>query len=532
MKAPMSSTLNCLAAALCATLLTPAVAQKAGGVLRVYERDSPPSASIHEEGTSSTLVPFMPLFNNLVLFDQHAKRNEPGNIRGDLAQQWAWSADATVLTFKLTPGVKWHDGKPLTSADVKCTWDTLAGKRDAGWRKSPRSGWYSNLEEVTINGDLEVAFKLKRPQPSFLSFLASGLSPVYPCHVDGRTMRTAPIGTGPFKLAEFRSGEVIRLTRNPDYFKKGKPLLDGIEYRIIPNQATRLMSFIAGDLDMTWSDVNAEMEKDVRRQQPKAICEMTVKPTGGLVLANSKNEALKDPRFRRALALAIDRKSIDAITAQGKGAATGIMMAPPDGAWGLTAAQLADVAGYGKDVAKNREAARKLMSELGYSAAKPLQLKMMVVNRPNQTVPTVLLIDQLRSINIAASMDAVDIGVWSQRLTRRADFELSYESHAPALDDPDVVLYQGYKCGASANYGDYCSKETDALIDEQSATTDPVKRRKLVQTIDHKLQSEGVRPVFHVTYSGYCRYPAVKGIDHPTNSIYNSYRYEDAWLDH
>ena len=90
-----------------------------------------------------------------------------------------------------------------------------------------------------VKGDYEVTFRLKRPQPAFIALLASGFSPVYPCHVTPAEMRQRPIGTGPFKFVEFKPNEVIRVTRNPDYWKKGRPYLDGIDYKIIKNQLDR-----------------------------------------------------------------------------------------------------------------------------------------------------------------------------------------------------------------------------------------------------------------------------------------------------
>src|ERR1700737_3773811 len=103
-------------------------AEKQGGILRMYHRDSPGSASIHEGATYSLNVPFMPIFNNLVIYDQHTPQNRLDDIRPELAESWAWSDDKKTLTFKLRQGVKWHDGKPFTSNDVKCTFDMLMGK--------------------------------------------------------------------------------------------------------------------------------------------------------------------------------------------------------------------------------------------------------------------------------------------------------------------------------------------------------------------------------------------------------------------
>src|SRR5262245_965700 len=101
-----------LAAALA---VPPALAEKAGGTLRIYHRDNLPSGSIHEEATISTVQPFMSVFNNLVLFDQTKKLNSTDTIVPDLAESWAWDASGTRLTFKLRQGVKWHDGKPFTA---------------------------------------------------------------------------------------------------------------------------------------------------------------------------------------------------------------------------------------------------------------------------------------------------------------------------------------------------------------------------------------------------------------------------------
>ena len=163
-----------MAALVVAASAAPASAQKAGGTLRVTHRDNPPSASIHEEATISTVMPFMSIYNNLVVFDPKSQQNAPDHIVPDLATEWAWNDDGTRLTFKLHDGVKWHDGKPFTSADVKCTWDAVMGKGDEKLdiiRKSPRKIWYINLKDVTTNGENEVTFNLGRPQPSFLTMI-------------------------------------------------------------------------------------------------------------------------------------------------------------------------------------------------------------------------------------------------------------------------------------------------------------------------------------------------------------------------
>ena len=171
----------------------PASAQKPGGILRVHALDSPPSVSMHEEVDAVPARAMMGVFNNLVMFDQHVKQNSARSIVPDLATSWSWSEDGTQLTLPLREGVKWHDGKPFTANDVKCTWDLLTGKSSDKLRLNPRKSWYRNLTEVTTNGDYEVTFHLQRPQPAFIALLASGYSVVYPCHLSPAEMRQHPI---------------------------------------------------------------------------------------------------------------------------------------------------------------------------------------------------------------------------------------------------------------------------------------------------------------------------------------------------
>ena len=124
-----------------------AMAQKSGGILKIYHRGTPPSGSIHEEATNSTTSPYSGVYNNLVMYDQHTAKESMDTIVPDLATEWSWNADKTALTFKLQQGVKWHDGKPFTAKDVKCTWDLVQGKGKAKLRKNPRKAWLRTPEQ-------------------------------------------------------------------------------------------------------------------------------------------------------------------------------------------------------------------------------------------------------------------------------------------------------------------------------------------------------------------------------------------------
>src|SRR4051794_19380330 len=313
-----------------------ASAQKRGGILRMYTVDSPASMSIHEEATVFAQGPMMGVFNNLVMFDQHAKQSTLQAIVPDLASGWSWNEDGTALTLPLRQGVTWHDGKPFTARDVKCTWDLLLETSADKLRINPRKTNYKNVESVTTNGDYEVTFHLKRPQPALLMSLASGFAPVYPCHVPAAQMRQHPIGTGPFKFVEFKPNEHIKVARNPNYWKPGRPYLDGIEYTIVPNRSTAILGFVAGQFDVTWPfSVSVPLLKDIKSQAPQAVCELRTTNGTTNLLVNRDAHPFDNPEIRRAMALALDRKAFIDIISGGEGKIGGAMLPPPEGQWGM-----------------------------------------------------------------------------------------------------------------------------------------------------------------------------------------------------
>jgi len=508
-----------------------ALAQKPGGVLRMPHLDRPASMSIHEESTISTLGPMRGVFNNLVMFDQHVKQNRPQSIVPDLASAWSWNEEGTALTFTLRQGVKWHDGKPFTAHDVQCTWDLLTGKANDKLRVNPRKSWYRNLDEVTADGDYKITFHLKRPQPAFIALLASGWSPVYPCHVSPRDMRTHPIGTGPFKFVEFKPNEVIRVARNPDYWKPGRPYLDGIEYTIIKNPSTAIMAFAAGNFDRYAVGIlPIPLMKQIQNQAPQAICEVVPWNIPRMLLVNRAAPPFDNPDLRRAVALALDRQAFIDILGEGQGSIGGAMMPPPAGAWGLPPEMLATLPTYGPDVAKNRSEAREIMKKLGYGPDKRLNLTVTTRNVPAYRDPAVLLIDQLKEIYIDGVLDAVDTPQWYPKVMRK-DYMVGVTVGENGLDDPDQQFYENYACGSERNYTGYCSADTDKLIDRQSMEADPGKRKEIVWDIEKHLAEDGARPIIFYPVSGACWQPQFKGHTMMINGNYNGWRLEDAWLD-
>lgn len=508
----------------------PALAQKQGGTLRTYLWDNPPSASIHEEATISTVFPFMPVFNNLVLFDQTKPTVGLDEIVPDIAKSWAWDATKTKLTFKLEEAVKWHDGKPFTAADVKCTFDLVSGLTKAeDFRKNPRRVWYHNVAEITTSGGHEVTFTLKAPQPSFLALLASGYSPIYPCHVPQREMRTKPVGTGPFKFVELKRNELVRLIKNPDYFKKGKPRLDAIEYRVIDNRSTRVLAFIAGDMDLTFvSDITVPLLKDINVKRPEAQCQFVPSNNTINMIVNAAAPPFDNPHVRKAMAMALDRPAFNTILSEGRSMVGAVML--PSGPWSMPPEKLAELAGYGHDIEKNQADARKIMEGLGYSKDKPLKVKVATRNIPLYRDPAVIFIDQMKKIHIDGELEVVDSTIWHAKVQRK-DYAVGLNTTGIGVDDPDVNLVENYSCSSDRNYTGYCNEEVERLIFAQSRETDLAKRKDLVWQAERRIVEDVARPIIIHNRAATCWQPHVKGLTSHDNSVYNSWRMEDVWLD-
>jgi len=229
-------------------LPVPAQTPKSGGVLHIHPLSAPPSLSPHEESTIAVVQQGSPCFSNLAYYDPAKRQESVDTIIPELAEKWSWQDNYRNLVFLLRKDVKWHDGKPFTSKDVKYTFDMVRGAPDAAakLKVNPRKLWYENIEHIEAPEPYTVVFRLKKPQPSLLPMLASGYSPIYPAHVPLAEFKNHCIGTGPYKLKENRPGEFVEYVRNPDYFIKGRPYLDGIKWIIIKDRSTQIAALQAG----------------------------------------------------------------------------------------------------------------------------------------------------------------------------------------------------------------------------------------------------------------------------------------------
>ena len=412
------------------------------------------------------------------MYDQHKAQNSLDTIVPELATSWAWSADNTELTFKLREGVKWHDGKPFTAKDVKCTFDLLQGKAQDKFRKNPRKDLVRNIvTDVTANGDFEVTFHLKRPQPSLLAMLASGYTPIYPCHVPPAQMRTHPIGTGPFKFVEFKQNESIKLDEQSGLLEEGPALSRRHRIHHHPEPLDRGARLRRRQVrhDLPDRDDGAAAEGHQSAGRRTAICEIEPINVSTNLIVNRDNAAVRQSR-----------------TAQGDGAG-----ARPQGVHrhhvrrgraiigGAHAAaagrRLGHAAGYAQDhpgLRRREEEPRAkpapIMKKLGYGPDKRLKIKVSTRNLATYRDPAVILIDQLKEIYIDGELDPVETGNWFAKVARK-DYSVGLNLTGNGVDDPDQAFYENYACGSERNYTHYCNKDLQKLFDQQSAETD---RRK------------------------------------------------------
>jgi peptide/nickel transport system substrate-binding protein len=534
MTARRGSIVVILAAVLALVVSGPAVSQtpKSGGTLNIMQReDLPQGFAIHETSTISTTWPAMPCFNNLVLFDPLKKVESMDTIVGELGEKWSWQDNYRNLVFFLRKGVKWHDGQPFTSKDVKYTFDMLREAPDAQGklRLNPRKDWYTNIQNVEAPDPQTVIFHLKRPQPSLLMLLASGYSPVYAAHVPAASYRTGCMGTGPFKLKEWRKGEFVELVKNGEYFVKGRPYLDGLKYLIITERGTRTAALQAGKLD---ASSPGDVSKTQAEQLKKAVPQLVVTPysqnVNDNIIMNVKKPPFDNVKVRLAVSHAIDRRALIKAVHQ-DGAVVGGAMAPrPYGVWGLIEKDLLALPGYGK-AAEEKDTARKILAEQGITPQKPLKVEMVTRGIAIYVDMASFVINELKQVGIEATLKQVETAQWHPMATR-GEYQIGANLTGIGPDDPDANFFENYVCGSPRNYSQYCSEEVNKMIEQQSQELDPKKRQVQVAAIQKKVEDAAARPLLDWRIDYYTVWPHVKNLI-PHQSIYNFGRMQEVWSD-
>jgi len=511
---------------------TPMPPGKPGGTLNVMLReDLAPGFAIHESATISTVFPSSPCFSNLVMFDAATPVESMDSVVPELAEKWSWQDNYRNLVFFLRKNVKWHDGQPFTSKDVKFTFDMVRGAPDAQGklRLSPRKDWYANVEHIETPDPHTVIFRLKRPQPSLLMMLASGYSPVYAAHVNPADYRNSCVGTGPFKLKEWRKGEFIDYVRNTDYFVKGRPYLDGLRYVVIVERGTRTAALQSGQLDVA---MPGETTKTAAEQLKKAVPQLVVTPVAASVTDNIIMNGRKPPfdnvNVRQAVSYAVDRGALIRVVLQGGAVPAVAMMPRPYGVWGLVDKDLAGLPGYGKP-ADMKERAKKLLAEAGYGPGKPLRIEMVTRAIAVYVDMASFVIHELKQVGIEATLRQVETAQWHPMATR-GDYQIGANLTGLGVDDPDANFYENFACSSPRNYGGYCSELVTKLIEQQSQELDPAKRLAHVVSIQKQLEQDAARPTLDSRLDYFTVWPHVKNMV-PHHNIFNFGRMQEVWRD-
>lgn len=490
-----------------------------GGILNVRLAGDPPNFDLVSNSTYMMQHTMMPVYNNLVIYDPM----EPDSIIGDLAHKWEVSPDGKIYTFYLIKGVKFHDGKPCTSADVKFTFDHVRNPPQGVI--SLRKGTLSAVDGIETPDDYTVRFVLKQPSPSFLSVLASGWMAVLPKHVieEKGDMKKVAIGTGPYKFKNYTRGVSLELVRNPEYHVKGRPYLDGITFFIIPDPGTAFANLRTGQLHMYFMTFD-EVHTAQKEFPDKVVIQKGPYYVWSTLNFNSKRKPWDDVRVRQAVSLAIDRAESIKVLGFGAGDIGGIMH--PKGPWALPTEELEKIPGYGKDTAANVANAKKLLAEAGYPNGFSTT---MLTRKGTDFEPfSIFLKDQLAKIGVEAKLDVQESAVMMDYLNKR-NFDMAPWVHGNAVDDPDAVFGEFYNCDAVRNYTQACSKEADEIFIKQSQTLDLKERKRLVNEMEklNLLTFSKVVVYYWHRFVGFS--PRVRNYKiHP--SLYNNQRFQDAWM--
>jgi peptide/nickel transport system substrate-binding protein len=496
-----------------------------GGVLLAAIGADAPSLDPHQEQTFATIELVAPLYSTLLQIDPYAYPK----VIGDLATEWKIAADGLTYTFKIRPGVKFHDGSPLTAADIKATYDKIVFPPPGV--RSIRKTSYSAVQNVEAPDPSTVVFKLKHPSASLLDNLASPWNVIYPkkyLDKDPNYFKDKVVGSGPFKFKSWTRGSTFEGERNPDYFIKDRPYLDGYKFFISPETSVRAAALRSG---RAWIEFRTLPEAEVEAIKKTLGDKVVVqdRPATGL-FGISVNHALKpysDVRVRKALTLAIDRHTGGRVLSPLASLRDVGGLMRPGTDFALSEADLLLFPGFGKDIEKNRAEAKRLLAEAGF----PNGLKFVLKNR-NVRVPYidfgVYVIQEWRKIGVEAEHRPLETATWFADGRDKQNFEVIVNGVFGYNDDPDFFL-ERYLSGDTNNWGKFSDPRIDDLYARQSRALDPAERKRLI----HELQKIVLDNAYHLPGLWWRRsvvhWAKVKNYVAPPNH-YSNQKLQDVWL--
>ncbi len=478
-----------LALLVLAALADPAAAQpqpRSGGELLFVVPAEPPSYDAHREDTFALIHPAAPHYNTLLRADPADKSGT--RIVGDLAESWTISKDGRTYTLKLRRGVKFHDGSEMTSQDAKATYDKIINP-PAGVA-SIRKGEYIDVEAVQAPDPYTLVFRLKWPSGSFLSSLASPWNWIYRADLlakDPRWYEKNVMGTGPFTFVEHVKGSHWVGKKNPGYWDKGKPYLDGYRAIFIRDSAAQVAA-IRGERAMIQFRGFSPAERDtlVQALGNKVAVQESPWDCALWVVPNQRKKPFDDKRVRRALTLAMDRyQGSQALSKIGivKEVAGVIVPGTP---FATPPGELEKLAGYGRDIQKSRAEAKRLLKDAGLPDGFGFTLLNRGIPMPYEPVG-VWLIDQWRQVGLTVKQEVAETSKYFADI-RGGNFEVAVDFQCGYIVEPDLDLYKFQSKEISqANYGGYTDKTLDELYLKQSRSIDPEERKRLIRELEKRM---------------------------------------------
>jgi peptide/nickel transport system substrate-binding protein len=496
-----------------------------GGVLLAVIGSDAPSLDPHQESTFANIQLVAPLYSTLLQIDPY---NYP-KVIGDAATEWKISPDGLTYTFKIRPGIKFHDGSPLTAADVKATYDKIVAP-PAGVR-SVRKEHYTAVERIDAPDAATVVFKLKFPSASLLDNLASPWNVIFPkkyLDKDPNYFKTNVVGSGPFKFKGYTRGSTFEGVRNPDYYVKDRPYLDGYKFFISTETSVRAAAIRSGRAYIEFRDLPLSEVEAIKKQLGDKVVVQETPMVGqfGIAMQNTV-KPFTDIRVRKALTLGFDRYTGGKVLYQLTGLRDAGALMRPGTDWAIPPAELEKIPGFWRDAEKSRAEAKKLLAEAGYPNGFKTVMKNRNVKLPYQDL-AVYVIQEWRKIGIEVENRPLETATWFTDGRDTGNFELYLQPTVEFMDDPDQFLNR-YTTGASANYGRFSDPALDDLFSRQARTVDPTARRKLVIDLQKRVLEQAyympglwwTRRVVHLA--------KVKNYVAPP-SHYTNQKLQDVWL--
>ncbi|HEU4369660.1 MAG TPA: ABC transporter substrate-binding protein [Methylomirabilota bacterium] len=448
-----------------------------GGVLLAAIGADAPGLDPHQEQTFATLQPTAPLYSTLLQI-------EPGNypnVIGDVASEWSISPDALTYTFKIRQGIRFHDGSPLTSADVKASYDKILFPPEGV--RSIRKHHYSAIASVEAPDPGTAVFKLKFPSASLLTNLASPWNVIFPKKYLDKDpnyfKKNTPVGSGPFKFKNYVRGSTFEGERNPDYFVKDRPYLNGYKFFISTETSVRAAAIRSGRAYVEFRDLPLSEVEAIRKQLgDKVVVQQTPFVIQFGISMNNTVKPFNDIRVRKALTLGIDRYTAGRVLHPLTGLRDVGAYTRPGTEWAIPQTELEKFPGFWRDAEKSRAEARKLLAEAGYPNGLKVTLKNRNIKLPYQDL-AVYVIQEWKKIGVEAEHRPLETASWYADGRDQGNFELMVFPAGAFVDDPDQLLAP-YITGSPQNWARFSNPAMDDLYARQARTLDPAERRKLV----------------------------------------------------